>query len=202
MIAESDDLWAVGDAIVTLSVRRGFVRPRTRGSGAFIRELSDEMKSRSGAKRTGEFTLRQFRDTAWAYETHERRGSVDFYAHAEVRNRDDRDEFLDWYEEQATQGKKPKYDDYLAYARGREGPDAPGTFTTYRFYGTDRQLLYVGRDSNWPRRRRVHSRRSPWWGEVAEEVVVHHSTREAMIRDENRALREESPLYNAAGERS
>ena len=206
VIEKSDDLWEIGDAIIAVCSYwddfEDFVFDKGRhGMGEVINQLSTEMLKR-GAKRSSESWLRQTRDTAAAFEVLERRNDVPFSVHKLVRSYPDREDMLDWYEEEVASGQRPSVRSFEGHVKGASGPYAGKTFTTYRFYSKRGRLLYVGSDSNWPERRRVHAKSAAWWSQVFQECITHHRTSRAMRDDENDALLNEAPKHNEAGPRT
>ncbi len=168
VIEKSDDLWEIGDEIIAACSYwdddfDDFVFDKGRhGMGEVINQLSAEMLQR-GAKRSSEAWLRQTRDTAAAFEVLERRNDVPFSVHRLVRSYPDREDLLDWYEEEVASGQRPSVRSFEGHVKGASEPYAGKTFTTYRFYSKRGRLLYVGSDSNWPERRRTHQKSAAWW---------------------------------------
>lgn len=67
--------------------------------------------------------------------------------------------------------------------------------TLYRFFDSDRVLLYVGITNDPSRRWSQHSNK-PWWTEVALVTLEQFSTRDAVLVAEKDAIRDEQPRYN------
>lgn len=81
----------------------------------------------------------------------------------------------------------------------RKGPGPTGRTALYRFYSSEGELLYVGITHNLEQRWANHARRQPWWLDVAERTVEWHETRSVAGDLEDKALREEEPLYDRTG---
>lgn len=72
----------------------------------------------------------------------------------------------------------------------------PRIHVTYRLYGTDSSLLYVGFTSNVPERFKDHRASKSWWREVARARLQVHQSRATAKEAEIEAIRTERPRYN------
>lgn len=66
----------------------------------------------------------------------------------------------------------------------------------YRLYDVGGKLLYVGISYDAIFRAEQHSKGKKWWSDVAKIDIKRHSTRDAAIDEEERAIRDENPTYN------
>ena len=66
----------------------------------------------------------------------------------------------------------------------------------YRMYDQDGLLLYVGITNNWPKRRYMHMRDKPWWGEVCQVTFERFRHRTQAEQAEPVAIKSEHPRYN------
>lgn len=70
----------------------------------------------------------------------------------------------------------------------------------YRFWGHDKELLYVGKTSLWQRDQRLasHEREQPWWDEVDTNATTFewHTTEAEAFQAETDAIKTEKPRYN------
>lgn len=66
----------------------------------------------------------------------------------------------------------------------------------YRMYDSARQLLYVGITANIEARFADHRDDKPWWSDVSSIDLQHFTSREAVERAEQRAIKAERPLFN------
>ncbi len=74
--------------------------------------------------------------------------------------------------------------------------DEGGSFSVYRFYDKQDQLLYVGQTSHGYKRMQQHNKTQPWWREVARSEVEHHESREEALQAEAWAIHKEHPKHN------
>ena len=65
----------------------------------------------------------------------------------------------------------------------------------YRLYDATDVLLYIG-VANRPDERWGTHRNKPWWSQVARTEIEWHPNRDAALRCEAVAIREENPLHN------
>lgn len=65
----------------------------------------------------------------------------------------------------------------------------------YRFFDVNGRLLYVGKGLNPEERKKSHQRRI-WWPDVESETVEWYESEQAALDSEDRAIRDENPLYN------
>lgn len=70
------------------------------------------------------------------------------------------------------------------------------TFTLYRFFDADDQLLYVGLTVNPGRRMEKHRGTQPWWADVARIEMEQHLDLETLRAAEREAIKAERPLHN------
>ncbi|GAA0897782.1 GIY-YIG nuclease family protein [Pseudonocardia zijingensis] len=68
----------------------------------------------------------------------------------------------------------------------------------YRLRDSTGRLLYVGITDNVRARMTAHARTQPWWSDVADVAVETHPSRQAALRAEAEAIRDEAPLWNIA----
>lgn len=66
----------------------------------------------------------------------------------------------------------------------------------YRFYGADRQPLYIGVTTGSAVRWYGHRRESPWWPLAEYVAVSFYKTYEAAMEAERAAIRAEQPQFN------
>lgn len=80
----------------------------------------------------------------------------------------------------------------------------PGDLPTfvYRFYDADGTLLYVGITLDPHTRWEDHRTGKPWWPDVASITAHRYPTRLDALIEEDRAIRDEGPLYNRANSRA
>jgi predicted GIY-YIG superfamily endonuclease len=69
----------------------------------------------------------------------------------------------------------------------------------YRFFDEGGALLYVGITAHVEARWLDHERTKPWWPQVATRTVEWFDTRPPALAAENRAVKEERPVYNVNG---
>jgi len=69
----------------------------------------------------------------------------------------------------------------------------------YRFYDRTDALLYVGITMNFPGRMGSHQGGKPWWSQLHHMTAEHFDTRAEALAAETKAIREEKPLFNVAG---
>ena len=69
----------------------------------------------------------------------------------------------------------------------------------YRFYNTDRQLLYVGVTNHLPGRLNEHAATKTWQSQISDVQVVWYADRSSAVAAESRAILTEHPLHNIAG---
>lgn len=67
----------------------------------------------------------------------------------------------------------------------------------YRFYDRTDVLLYVGITMDLPARVGQHRKEKPWWTEVHHITIEQFDTRSAALAAEERAIKEDGPLYNS-----
>lgn len=70
------------------------------------------------------------------------------------------------------------------------------THALYRFFDSDRQLLYVGLTVDPGARWSSHCKEKPWWHEVDTVKVETFPTRDLVIKAEREAIETEHPRYN------
>lgn len=104
------------------------------------------------------------------------------------------------------------WDDLEPDAEARPGrfihPDDPETWAVevdrewpvvvYRFYDAEPLLLYVGISNSPTSRFKSHSRKAPWWPDIARVRIVWCSSRKQALREEARVIRTEGPIWNQA----
>ena len=70
-------------------------------------------------------------------------------------------------------------------------------YTLYRFFNTDKELLYIGATQrSLTARFRDHRIEQPWWHEVADTTTEEFPDRNSMDRAECLAIARENPRYN------
>ena len=69
---------------------------------------------------------------------------------------------------------------------------------TYRLYGQDRRLLYIGYSSDPGVRLRSHSITKPWWSEVESVEIQRHASRGEALDAERLAILKDEPPRNMA----
>lgn len=74
----------------------------------------------------------------------------------------------------------------------------PSNQTLYRFFNSDRELLYVGITNNPFNRFTGHSKDKDWFSEIAYATFEHYSSRLEVDRAETAAIKAEKPKYNKA----
>lgn len=79
-----------------------------------------------------------------------------------------------------------------------ETPLKPATYTLYRFFGANEELLYIGLTAAPWDRWRAHSRDKAWWTEVETVTVEHFEDFESLAAAERNAIGLERPRYNLA----
>ena len=79
--------------------------------------------------------------------------------------------------------------------------DLRGPSCLYRYFDAEGRLLYVGIAKDPDKRRREHANRSPWYPLAATRTLEWFDDRDAALRGERHAIRDESPLYNVVGAR-
>lgn len=68
----------------------------------------------------------------------------------------------------------------------------------YRFFDSERTLLYVGISKNWIMRFRDHSKSSDFFSAVAEITLERYPDRESVAQAEIEAIEKENPIFNRA----
>ena len=68
--------------------------------------------------------------------------------------------------------------------------------TIYRLYNAEGQLLYVGITGLGMARLKEHSKKQPWWTEVASASFEHCGDRESALRGEESLIKTLKPKYN------
>lgn len=74
----------------------------------------------------------------------------------------------------------------------------PGRTCVYRFRDNAGRLLYIGITNSPQRRFLQHANDKPWWHAVEPELTVidWYATRNQALREEERAIKSERPMYN------
>lgn len=72
------------------------------------------------------------------------------------------------------------------------------TYTLYRFFNEENELLYVGISMDFWNRFKNHQNRKSWWREVAFAKVAHLDDVNAATHAEKVAIAEERPIYNVS----
>jgi excinuclease UvrABC nuclease subunit len=81
-------------------------------------------------------------------------------------------------------------------ATDEESPRFVPVTALYRFYGADKQLLYVGITGQPRERWPVHRRKAAWWFRAAFVAVEIHDTEWQALDAERAAIRAENPQFN------
>jgi predicted GIY-YIG superfamily endonuclease len=68
--------------------------------------------------------------------------------------------------------------------------------TLYRFFDSNKQLLYVGISINAYERAKQHRKEKYWWEEVATITLTRYEHRQDVEEAERWAIKNEQPLYN------
>lgn len=71
-----------------------------------------------------------------------------------------------------------------------------GDHALYRFYGADRDLLYIGISLHPFQRMGQHRTDKSWWGEVSKVTIDRYPSRQAVLAAERVAIKVENPKYN------
>lgn len=66
----------------------------------------------------------------------------------------------------------------------------------YRFYGADRELLYIGITINPPARFTRHQAGKSWWDDVVRIALEQHPSRESALLAEREYIITERPRHN------
>lgn len=81
-------------------------------------------------------------------------------------------------------------------------PQADVPTFVYRFHNADGLLLYVGITLDPPTRWSNHGTDKVWWPEVADITAHRYPSRPDALIEEDRAIREERPVYNQVNSRA
>lgn len=77
-----------------------------------------------------------------------------------------------------------------------EEPGLHPTTALYRFFDTDRRLLYIGISGQLRERWPKHRRKAPWWEQATFVQVEHWSAEHVALDAERAAIAAELPLFN------
>lgn len=67
----------------------------------------------------------------------------------------------------------------------------------YRYFAESGELLYVGISKSFANRAQQHNQGSTWFHESVSVTLEHFETREAALRAETQAIKNEKPVYNS-----
>jgi hypothetical protein len=87
-------------------------------------------------------------------------------------------------------------EEFISIAMRPAGQPREGMAAVYRFYGSDRALLYIGSTNHPAMRWSRHGERQPWWPEVDAYQLEWWPDRAQAFTEEFKAIWAEAPRYN------